>query len=746
MRNVSLSIKITTVFVFVSIMSVLFFYLIFFSLFEQYMFKTEKEKVILIAETVEPMIAMNVYLGLSDELEVIVNQIENRKFVIGGSLFIHGEARWEKKYDGSLDHIHIKYPVKDPVSLNKLGEINIYYSMESFNRAVVEMRQKVNYYLAVMSVFFLGFVFFVRYLLHPLNIIAQRVKDYKLGDQMDFSQIRMEPETEVISDAFKLMVDNVREYTILLEQYKHSVDESSIVSKMTPEGSISYVNDEFVRVCGYSEKELLGSEYGLLNHPDMDQLIMDNAWQAMQRTEVWKGVIRNKTKSGEGYYVKSTIVPLLDENGNVLEFISIQHDITQVIEQGEKILRQSTDENTGLPNRVKLAEDVKLQSSVVFALFSLDNYKIIKSYYGYEIAYSIVKQLAAMLNQLLGPQNVQVYKLSGGEFGLLAKEGLDVDWFKQVCRFSIEKTEGFQIDMDGDIIDLHASTGFTSSKDNYLSYSGLALQHALDSRKSLVYYEDQENLIAQHESNLTWTKKLKSALSEDRITLFAQPLIDSRSMEVTKYECLVRLIDEDGKLVSPFFFLDVAKKTKLYHSITQQVINIAFDVFSQIPDKEFAINLSAEDILHKETVKYLEDMIIEYGIGHRLVLEIVESEGIDSFKEIIEFISKMKVLGCKIAIDDFGTGYSNFSYLMQLKVDYIKVDGSLIKDIDHNPNSQIICRTILNFSSELEMSTVAEFVHSESVLNYVKDLGFDYLQGFHLGEPEPIHDLLQKNK
>ena len=102
----------------------------------------------------------------------------------------------------------------------------------------------------------------------------------------------------------------------------------------------------------------------------------------------------------------------------------------------------------------------------------------------------------------------------------------------------------------------------------------------------------------------------------------------------------------------------------------------------------------------------------------------------------------MKALGCKISIDDFGTGYSNFSYLMQLKVDYIKIDGSLIKDIDHNVNSQIICSTILNFADALDMLTVAEFVHSEDVLNRVKNMGFDYLQGYHLGEPAPIHSLL----
>ena len=742
MKNISLSLKITVVFIAISVISVVFMYVTFSELFEHYMLKTETEKVTLIAETIEPMIAMNVYLGLTDESVSIAQQLVDRNYVLGGSVIVNDEIIWEKKYIEKLDHIHIEYPVKDPLSETQIGLIHISYSTEQFNKTINEMRQKVINYLALMSILFLSFALIIRYLLKPLSDIAERVKDYNLGDDLDFKDLRLEPETRAISNAFSLMMDNVREYTVLLEQYKLSVDESSIVSKMSPDGAISYVNDEFIRVCGYSRDQLIGSDFTLLNGPDMDKGQADLIASTMQDKKIWKGVLKNKTKSNDDYYVKSTIVPLLDENNEIKEFISIQHDITQVVQQHEQILRQTTDANTGLQNRIKLSEDVKLKNEIIFALLSLDNYEIIKNYYGYDVALSSTKQVAVMLKDLLEPKDVKIYKLAGGEFGLFPTKNIDIDWFKQICKYTIEKIEDFQVKVEEDSIDLHASVGLTQNKSKYLSYSGLALQQAQSTRKSVVFYEDQENLIAQYENNMSWTRKIKSALADNRITLFVQPLVDVNTMQITKYECLVRLIDEDGKYVSPFFFLDVAKKTKLYHLITHKVISLSFEVFSQIPDKEFAINLSAEDILHKETVDYLERKIIDYNIGNRVVLEIVESEGIDGFDEVIEFIARMKALGCKIAIDDFGTGYSNFSYLMQLKVDYIKVDGSLIKDIDHNVNSQIICSTILNFSSALEMSTVAEFVHSEEVLKYVKNMGFDYLQGYHLGEPMPIHNLL----
>ena len=157
---------------------------------------------------------------------------------------------------------------------------------------------------------------------------------------------------------------------------------------------------------------------------------------------------------------------------------------------------------------------------------------------------------------------------------------------------------------------------------------------------------------------------------------------------------------------------------------------------------DFSVNFSLEDLLHVPTIQFLKSKLDDSGLASRFVLEIVESEGIENFNEVSSFVADMKSRGCKIAIDDFGSGYSNFAYLLQLNVDYIKIDGSLIKGIDRDTNSQIITSTILDFSQQLEIATVAEFVHNQAVLDYVQNLGIDYVQGFHLGEPIPIETLI----
>lgn len=198
------------------------------------------------------------------------------------------------------------------------------------------------------------------------------------------------------------------------------------------------------------------------------------------------------------------------------------------------------------------------------------------------------------------------------------------------------------------------------------------------------------------------------------------------------------MIDEDGTIISPFKFLNVAKKSKLYSVLTQKVIEKSFNYF-KYKDVEFSINLSLEDILHKPTISFLEQMLNENKkAAQRFIVEIVEEEGIENYQEISDFIERLKYLGCKVAIDDFGTGYSNFEYLMKLNVDIVKIDGSMIKYINQDLNAKVVTELIVSFTKKLNIKTVAEFVHSEEIFEIVKDMGIDYSQGFYLGTPKAI--------
>lgn len=743
MRKFSLSFKISFSFIVISMATLSLFYVSFYHLFERKMLKVEEEKAMLMAQTIEPLIAMNHFLGLHDEIRQLAEKTAEHEQISGLSIEIDQQIIWSQFHEDGDESIRVTYAISNPLSAENIGVIGIAYTKSNLNKALRDIHSEIIYYLGVLALVFIMFVSFIRYLFSPFEKIAKKVKNYVPGSIIDFSSIRVESEVNSIIAAFKSMLANIREYTVLLERYKKSVDESAIVVRMDLDGYITYVNDEFCRLSGYSLEEALGISVFVICQSEVDEHQCADILQTVRSRKIWKGNLQNTCKNGGSYYVRATVVPIIDEQDNIIEFISIQQDITQVIKQQEKIIRQTMDPVTGLYNRIKLEEDIVSVKRPKFAIISLDDYNVIRDYYGNESGRKILKEIAQIFLSIASIENISVYKLAGREFAVLGNESFDMDIFHGICRTLLKKINDYIIHLDDSTLHIGATAGLTSNKEHFLSYAGLALRHAQETRHLTIIYEEAENLVQRFENNLNWTKKLNSALKDGRMILYVQPIFNAKDLKIEKYECLLRMLDEDGKnVILPYLFLDIAVASRLYHQITEQVITISFDAFSRIPDVNFSINLSLEDILHRATTQFLKDKLDKTGLASRFMIEIVETEGIENFKEVAEFVTDMKARGCKIAIDDFGSGYSNFAYLMQLDIDYIKIDGSLIKAIDNDINSQIITSTILDFSQQLKIATVAEFVHSQPVLEYVQKIGIDYVQGFHLGAPVPIESLL----
>ena len=196
----------------------------------------------------------------------------------------------------------------------------------------------------------------------------------------------------------------------------------------------------------------------------------------------------------------------------------------------------------------------------------------------------------------------------------------------------------------------------------------------------------------------------------------------------------MRLIEKDGKEISPFFFLDIAKKSRLYKELTRIVVTQAFEKFAGT-SYEFSVNLSAEDIMQHNISEWFFELACEYKVNNQIVVELVESEGIESFDMVDTFIHNAKENGMKIAIDDFGTGYSNFEYLIKLNTDYLKIDGSLIKEIDTDEKLYSVVETMTQFAKKNNIKVIAEFIANEKLYEKIKELDIEYGQGFYLGKP-----------
>ncbi len=281
-------------------------------------------------------------------------------------------------------------------------------------------------------------------------------------------------------------------------------------------------------------------------------------------------------------------------------------------------------------------------------------------------------------------------------------------------------------------INLSISIGIAFKETKSMEKANMALVHAAKTKSPFALYSKSMKIEEEYEYDIKWSKIIKDAIDNDLVFPFFQPIVDINGHK--KFECLMRIL-KDGEYITPYYFLEIAKKAGFYPKLTTIMIEKSLKYFKDRPES-FSINLGFEDISNTKLVDFLIHRIEHYKISDRLIIELVETENISDFEIMQRFINQMKAINVHIAIDDFGSGYSNFSYLLQLKPDFIKIDGSIIKNIDRDKNSQVITQTIVSFSKNLGIKTVAEFIHSKEVYDKTKDLGVDLFQGFYLGKPD----------
>ncbi|MDT8339685.1 MAG: EAL domain-containing protein [Sulfurimonas sp.] len=515
---------------------------------------------------------------------------------------------------------------------------------------------------------------------------------------------------------------------LLLEQYKSAVDRSFIVSKTDAQGMITYVNDEFCKISGYTKNELLGKPHNIVRHPDTPKDTFKSMWHAIKNLkQPWSGELQNLNKNGTSYWVKAVINPIMDREGNIVEYLGVRTNISEIKNAS------TMDFLTGYGNRTKLNNDINSLENLSVAIFNLDNFRQINDFYGHEFGNDVIKGLGDKIyNSVFSDSNLRFYRLQGDEFVILGTSYTRAQFEGIVKNILEEIKEGIALENEQILISCSCGVSFEEDKNRLLSTANMALKIAKKSNNNYLVYKESISLNKEYENNIMWSKKLSNALKNKNIITYYQPIVNNKTLGYEKYECLVRMLDEE-RIISPFFFLDIAKQTRQYFDITRTVIEQSFEMFKD-KDVEFSINLSIDDILEPQISQYIVMMLERYGIGSKIVFEIVESEYIEKFEDVINFIAKVKKYNCKIAIDDFGTGYSNFEYLIKLRADYLKIDGSLIKNIDKDKNAYLVVSTIVDFSKKLGMKTIAEYVENDKIFDIIKELGVDYSQGYKFSE------------
>lgn len=423
-------------------------------------------------------------------------------------------------------------------------------------------------------------------------------------------------------------------------------------------------------------------------------------------------------------------------------FIAIYFVAKRILELTSKLVAKkeefkqiaTTDILTSLANRYSLNLDIASFDSPKIAIINIDGFRQINDFYGHSFGDEIVKKIAKKLNDFV-KQNprAKLYRLQGDEFALLC-DSYDKDIFVSAILkiLSIAKEK---IVVDSEEIYLSFGCGISfEDKKHLISSANMALKKSKNDNKEIVIFSEEISLNKEYENNLMCAKRLSKALKNSNIVPFFQPIVDNASLEIVKYEALVRMRDEQMGIIAPYNFLRVAKQTRQYFDITKAMIEKSLALFST-KESICSINLSIKDILESDVVDFIFEKLKEHNMSSRVLFEIVESEYIDNFDAVSDFIKKSKAMGCKIAIDDFGTGYSNFEYLTRLDIDFLKIDGSLIKNIAKDKNKYLVVSTIVEFAKKMGVKTVAEFVEDEETFDIVKSLGIDFSQGYHFSKP-----------
>lgn len=404
------------------------------------------------------------------------------------------------------------------------------------------------------------------------------------------------------------------------------------------------------------------------------------------------------------------------------------------------IQKNYIDALTGLPNRMKIIQDIEEASQATLVLINLDDFKVINNFYGHEAGDQVLREIARRLQGAFQEGKIQVFKFLSDEFALFTQEQKDSRGVELLISSVVEVIEETPVHFEESDIDLTVTLGVAGlcpgeEKTRIFLNADTALNYARKKKIKHAVFDTWMTCSAEHASNIQSVQVIKKAIKEDRVVPYYQPIINNHTGRIEKYECLARIVDQEGNPVPPAIFLEIAKKTSYYREITLSIIKKSFQVFSRYP-WEFSVNLSVEDILDHEIKRVLlRELGRNSNMAKRFIVEILESEGIHNYEDIICFLQHLRALGGRVAIDDFGTGYSNLCHVVKLDVNYLKIDGSLIRNIDKDTNSKTIVESIVGFTQKMGIKTIAEFVHSREVFETSKEMGIDYSQGYFLGKP-----------
>ncbi|MFO7594375.1 MAG: EAL domain-containing protein [Pseudomonadota bacterium] len=536
-------------------------------------------------------------------------------------------------------------------------------------------------------------------------------------------------------------------------------------------GKVQYLNPSAETLLGVSSEQALQRHYRevlQLKDEETGEPLEDQVQLCLSRdtgaARSEEGVLK-KTDGGH-YHLKITVAPMHDHFGLMVGAVLVLHDITEVMGMARQLSYQAShDMLTGLYNRRVFEKRVEeaIQSAYekgdVHALLymDLDQFKVVNDTCGHKAGDELLQQLANLVHQKVRDADI-LARLGGDEFGLLLEQ-CPISKAEEIAEDLRLAIRDFRFIWDDKAFEVGISIGVVPIESNsgnmayVLAAADAACFIAKDSgRNRLHIYQPDDEAIARHHGQMQWVHRLSSAFDSDSFELYAQPIAHvAGDRVVSHYEILVRMKDEQGKVIPPGAFIPAAERYNLMPTVDRWVIRKTLEMLRDaqgnlaFPPVECAINLSGQSITDDHFLEYVVDLFEETGVPcENINFEVTETAAVANLSRATRFISILRGMGCSFALDDFGAGLSSFGYLKSMPIDYLKIDGAFVRDMVRDPVDRAMVESINEIGHIMGLKTIGEYAEDESVLLALEKAKVDFAQGYGIGAPIPFSQVLNE--
>ena len=551
------------------------------------------------------------------------------------------------------------------------------------------------------------------------------------------------------------------------ERFRRSFHDSGVgMALVVPNGAsgdVLEMNEALTSLIGYTLDEYRALGALAVVHPDdlpplAEQILeINNGATDVVRTEV-----RLIDAQGSLLWTAVTFSLVRDSAGDPV------HVVVQVLDVGERTRFQQQlqyladhDSLTGLYNRRRFEQELEREvttarryghASAVLVL-DLDHFKLVNDSLGHAAGDDLITVVASLLTRRLRQSDI-IGRMGGDEFAIILPRADEAEARRTgeiLLREVRADAAAAKVSGAGRVtasvgVSLFGQRSTAVGAEELLAEADIAMYDAKEAgRDRLAVYDAQASRHSRMQTSLAWVGRVEEALAGDRFVLHAQPILPVVPTAERRYELLLRMVGDDGDLIPPATFLQVAERHGLAVSIDRWVIARAAGLLAEQQrlgrDVCFAVNLSAVSVADPAMLEFIGRAVSDSGVDpHRLVIEVTETAAIVNVAVAKAFVQGLRAIGCQFAIDDFGAGFASFYYLKHLSFDYLKIDGEFIRDLTSNHTNQLVVRSVAEIARGLGRRTVAEFVGSTATLQLLREYGVDYAQGFFTGRPQAIED------